>query len=89
MTPFEKQLQDYKEGKLALPVVSTSSGQVDSMLYQLAVTKYQLGLYAAGMLPNRHFKITPIKQFFGLKGNDRKKLLSQFEAILEAYKVGA
>lgn len=58
------------------------------MKYQLAVIRFQLGLYASGMLPHRGWKITPIKHFFGLKGTDRKSLQTQFEAIFQAYKVG-
>ena len=88
MTPFEQRLKDYREGRFALPSVNYQGKEVDPMQYQLAVTKFQLGLYAAGMLPHRGFQITPLKKFFGLKGSDRKALLTQFEAILEAYKRG-
>ena len=88
MTPFEQKLREYREGSVALPSVTYQGKEVDPMKYQLAVTRFQLGLYASGMLPHRGWKVTPIKQFFGLKGTDRKSLLTQFEAIFEAYKMG-
>jgi hypothetical protein len=88
MTPFEQKLKDYREGRVALPKVYAEGGEVDPMGYQLAVTRFQLGLYASGMLPHRGFKITLLKKFFGLKGTDRKALVTQFDAIVEAYKRG-
>lgn len=88
MTPFEQRLKDYREGRFALPKVNYQGNNVDPMGYQLAVTRFQLGLYASGMLPHRGWKVTPIKQFFGLTGRDRKSLLTQFEALYESYKRG-
>lgn len=88
MTPFEQKLREYREGNIALPSVTYQGKKVDPMGYQLAVTKFQLGLYASGMLPHRGWKVTPIKQFFGLKGSDRKSLLTQFEALYESYRRG-
>lgn len=88
MTPFEQKLKDYREGNVALPKVFVAGQEIDPMKYQLAVTKFQLGLYASGMLPHRGWKLTPIKKFFGLQGRDRKALLTQFEALYESYKRG-
>jgi hypothetical protein len=88
MSPFEQKLKDYREGNVALPKVFVAGKEIDPMGYQLAVTKFQLGLYASGMLPHRGWKVTPIKQFFGLKGRDRKSLLTQFEALYESYRRG-
>lgn len=88
MTPFEQKVREYREGRFALPSVTYQGKEVDPMNYQLAVTKFQLGLYASGMLPHRGWKVTPIKKFFGLKGNDRKSLLTQFEDLYESYKRG-
>ena len=88
MTPFEQKVREYREGKVALPSVNYQGKEVDPMGYQLAVVKFQLGLYAAGMLPTRGWKVTPIKKFFGLQGRDRKSLLTQFEALYESYRRG-
>ncbi len=88
MTPFEQKLKDYREGNVALPKVFVAGKEIDPMGYQLAVTKFQLGLYASGMLPHRGWKLTPIKKFFGLQGRDRKSLLTQFEALYESYRRG-
>ncbi len=88
MTPFEQKLKDFREGNVALPKVFVAGQEIDPMGYQLAVTKFQLGLYASGILPHRGWKLTPIKKFFGLQGRDRKSLLTQFEALYESYKRG-
>jgi hypothetical protein len=88
MSPFEQKLKDYREGNVALPKVFVAGKEIDPMGYQLAVTKFQLGLYASGMLPHRGWKVTPIKKFFGLQGRDRKSLLTQFEALYESYRRG-
>jgi hypothetical protein len=88
MTPFEQKVREYREGKVALPKVFVAGQEIDPMGYQLAVTKFQLGLYASGMLPHRGWKLTPIKKFFGLQGRDRKSLLTQFEALYESYRRG-
>lgn len=86
MTQFEQKLKDFREGRNVLPKVYVAGQEIDPMGYQLAVTRFQLGLYASGMIPHRGWKVTPIKKFFGLTGNDRKALLTQFNAIVEAYK---
>jgi hypothetical protein len=88
MSPFEQKVREYREGKVALPKVFVAGQEIDPMGYQLAVTKFQLGLYASGMLPHRGWKLTPIKKFFGLQGRDRKSLLTQFEALYESYRRG-
>ena len=37
-------------------------------IYNLIVTKRDLCLYEKGMKPNRHWKITDVKDYFGLTG---------------------
>ena len=85
MTPFEQYVSDYREGRKALPSVNYQGSSIDPMKYQLAVTKFQLNLYASGMLPTRGWKVTPIKKFFGLRGTDRKSLVIQLQSIIEKY----
>ena len=85
MTPFEQYLVEYREGRKVLPSVHYQGKNVDPMIYQLAVAKYELGIFAAGMLPTRGWKVTPYKKFFGLQGRDRKALVIQLQAILERY----
>jgi len=85
MTPFEQYLIKHREGNLALPSVHYQGRNLDPMKYQLAVAKFQLSLYASGMLPTRGWKVTPIKKFFGLQGRDRKSLVIQLQAIIDKY----
>ena len=38
-------------------------------LYNLAVCKGQLGLYCKGIKPHRNWKISQVKQYFGMNGS--------------------
>ena len=50
-------------------------------MYQLIVQKSAVKLYAKiGMKPNRHWKITDVKRYFGIKGTAQ-----QMYEILETY----
>ena len=63
MTQFEKDLKQdlYVNGK------ESSRG-----MWNLIVSKRDLGLWKIGMKPNRHWKVTDVKKYFGLKGNKEK-----------------
>ena len=37
--------------------------------YNLVVSIRDLGLWKIGMKPNRHWKISDVKRYFGIKGN--------------------
>ena len=42
-------------------------------MWNLIVSKRDLGLWSKiGMKPNRHWKVTDVKRYFGLKGNKHK-----------------
>lgn len=85
MTNFELAQQQAAEGTLQLPSVSYGTKPIDAFWYNLCVHEMQLSLFSKGIIPHRHWKITPIKQYYGLKGSNRVKLLEQFKAIKEAY----
>ena len=84
MTDFEQAQQSVKEGKLQTPTVGTIHGEVDYFKYQLAVHKMQLKLYTKGIIPHRGWKITPMKKYYGLKGNTNK-CLEQLIEITNKY----
>ena len=63
MTQFEIDL----EQDLSVNGSASSKG-----MYNLIVSKRDLGLWKAGMKPHRHWKVTDVKRYFGLKGNKHK-----------------
>jgi hypothetical protein len=75
MTQFEKDLKQdlYVNGK------ESSRG-----LWNLIVSKRDLGLWKMGMKPNRHWKVTDVKKYFGLKGN-KEKLYDDICKMVEEY----
>ena len=63
MTQFE---QDLKQD------MSINGGASSKGMYNLIVSKRDLGLWKRGMKPHRHWKVTDVKRYFGLKGNKEK-----------------
>ena len=63
MTQFETDLE--KD-------MSINGGASSKGMYNLIVSKRDLGLWKRGMKPNRHWKVTDVKRYFGLKGNKHK-----------------
>tara|TARA_R100000544_G_scaffold35934_1_gene23664 strand:+ start:389 stop:781 length:393 start_codon:yes stop_codon:yes gene_type:complete len=63
MTQFEKDL----EQDLSVNGSASSRG-----MWNLIVSKRDLALWRRGMKPNRHWKVTDVKKYFGLKGNKEK-----------------
>ena len=64
MTQFEKDL----EKDMSINGNASSKG-----LYNLIVSKRDLGLWSRiGMKPHRHWKVSDVKKYFGLKGNKHK-----------------
>lgn len=53
-------------------------------IYNLILAKRDLGLWAAGMKPHRHWRVTDVKKHYGLKGNDREKLVEQIKDLYKA-----
>ena len=63
MTQFEQDL----EQDLSVNGSASSKG-----MWNLIVSKRDLGLWKRGMKPHRHWKVTDVKRYFGLKGNKEK-----------------
>jgi hypothetical protein len=84
-TPFEQFVEDVKSGKKKTPVVFNGNGQIPYIQYQLACHKRDLSLWKAGMKVTQNFKVSSYKEYYGLKGNDRTKLLEQFMEIFNTH----
>ena len=85
MTPFQQALLDHSDGKLQVPTVGTTSGDINYFGYQLAVHKYNLSIMAAGM-QCRGITFSQIKKYYGLKGRTAKDCLGQMDQLISNYK---
>jgi hypothetical protein len=75
MTQFEQDL----EQDLSVNGSASSKG-----MWNLIVSKRDLGLWKRGMKPNRHWKVTDVKRYFGLKGN-KEKLYEDICKMVDEY----
>ena len=75
MTQFEQDL----EQDLSVNGKASSKG-----MWNLIVSKRDLGLWKIGMKPNRHWKVTDVKKYFGLKGN-KEKLYEDICKMVDEY----
>ena len=74
MTQFEKDLEQD-----LINLKASSKG-----MWNLILSKRDLGLWKMGIKPNRHWKVTDVKKYFGLKGN-REKLYEDICKMVEEY----
>lgn len=77
-TPF---LQQLNEGR----TIKVNNGSMNVAIYNLIISKRDLGLWKAGMKPHRHWRVTDVKKYFGLKGHDKAKLVEQINELLNIY----
>lgn len=75
-TPF---LKDLGSGK----TIRYNSSDIPFGIYNLIVSKRDLGLWKAGMKPHRHWKVTDVKKYFGFTGHDKAALLKQAEDLYD------
>ena len=89
ITPFEQAKTDLYAGKISAPSVSVGTDKgiinVPYFRYQLAVHKMELSLMSKGMKLNRHSKLKPLKDYYGLKGKTAADCLSQFIELVDKY----
>lgn len=86
MTQFQQALQQVEANQLQTPTVSTSNGNIDYFGYQLAVHHFNLKIMSKGMRC-RGIKLKDLKAYYGLKGRTAADCLSQFEMLMEGYKM--
>ena len=61
-----------------------TSSNVNLGMYNLICSKRDLRLYCRGIKPNRHWKISDVKKYFGINGNkyDLSKKLNLLYKVL-------
>ena len=73
-TPFVQEL-------LSGSTMSVNGNDMSHAVWNLICSHRDLKLWCnLGMKPHRHWKVSQVKAYFGLKGN-KAKLLEQFEAL--------
>ena len=63
-----------------------TSSNVNLGMYNLICSKIDLRLYCRGIKPNRHWKISDVKKYFGINGNKEelsKKLDLLYKILTE------
>lgn len=66
-------------------VIAINDGYMTRGWYNLVVSIRDLGLYQKGIKPHRNWRITDVKNYFGIKGN-KTKLYDQLLQLREEYK---
>lgn len=85
MTQFEKDLLNAcKVDSPKGAYLDINGNKMPTAIYNLIVSRRDVALYSKGIIPHRGWKITPVKEYFGLKGRP-EKCLEQIEALLEEY----
>jgi hypothetical protein len=69
-TPFENDLQK------PFQINSTTTTMAH---YNLIISIRDMRLWQTGMKPNRHWKVTDVKAYFGIKGEKRSILMQLLE----------
>lgn len=75
-TPFVQELMNGGE-------MNVNGKPMPHAIWNLIVSHRNLKMWCSmGMKPNRHWKVSDVKKYFGLKGS-KKTLLAEFEKLKE------
>ena len=85
VTPFWAAVKQVKQGEATAPKVVMGGGEIDYFGYQLSVAKFELSLNAKGIKPRRHWKVSDLKNYYGLTGKG-EQLVEQIKEIMEMYR---
>ncbi len=75
MTQFEQDLQK---------PLSINGRPSSKAFYNLVVSIRDAKLWVIGMKPHRHWKISDVKAYFGVKGN-KEQIVKELEALREKH----
>ena len=64
--------------------ISINSKESNRATWNLMCTRRDVKLWQVGMKPNRHWKITDVKNYFGIKGN-KDVIVDKIEALCEMF----
>lgn len=79
---FDQNCRFYQELLDEKAVVNINGVSTPRAYYNLILSIRDVSLYAVGMKPHRHWKITDVKKYFGIKG-DAKSCKEQLRAMQE------
>lgn len=64
------------------PTVSSNGGDMPLCLYNLAITRRDVQMYAKhNVKPHRAWKISQVKEYYGIKGN-KQNIANQIEVLI-------
>jgi hypothetical protein len=64
---------------------SMAGKQMNRALYNLIVSKRDLQLWTIGLKPHKGWKVTDVKLYFGLKGNNKANLVEQIKTLCDKH----
>lgn len=81
-TPFMQQyLKDMKDISEGNSVLSVNGSNMGMAIWNLIITHRDLKLYSGGIKPHRRWQLTPVKNYFGIKGT-RNTILENYKKFL-------
>ena len=62
--------------------IANGNGHITRGNWNLIISRRDVSLFCKGMVPNRHWRLKHVKEYFGLKGN-KESILAQLEEMIE------
>lgn len=81
---MKQYLHDCKAVMEGEGILNVNGKEMGQAIYNLIVTERDLKLYEIGMKPHRHWKITQVKTYFGIRGS-RKTILPNFYVMKQEF----
>lgn len=75
-TAFEIEIEKFNNK--THKTISVNGNDTPMFYYNLIMHKFELGLNSKGIKPNRHWRLKPIKEYYGLKGRSGKDAYREF-----------
>lgn len=85
MKSTEKQIAPFWTLLESGRIVNVNQGVMPTAIYNLIIHIRDCSLYANGIRPHRYWKITDVKNYYGISGS-AEKMKEQLQQILNDYK---
>jgi hypothetical protein len=83
--PFWNEIEQYLASNGKEKCINLNGKPMPSAYWNLICSKRDVALYCKGILIHRHWKITPVKQYFGFSGRDKNILLEYLSDLVDFF----
>jgi len=83
MTPFIRDLEAFRNRE-PQSFMSVNGKDMPKAIWNLILSKRDIGLWSRGMKPHRGWKVSDVKWYFGIKGN-REKLVIEMQKLCDIH----